>query len=109
MARKTTTLFLAVCGWMLVQVPARADDTAAKLFQSKCAACHAADGSGNTVAGKALKVVDLLDPEVQKRNDADLIAVVTKGKDKMPAYEKTLKADEIKSLVAYVRELANKK
>jgi len=109
MARKTTTLFLAVCGCMLLQVPARADDAAAKLFQSKCAACHAADGGGNTVAGKALKIVDLRDPEVQKKSDADLIAVVTKGKDKMPTYEKTLKTDEINSLVAYVRELAKKK
>jgi len=108
-ARKTATLFLAVCTWMLVQVPARADDAAAQLYQSKCAACHAADGGGNTAAGKALKIVDLRDPEVQKQSDTDLITLVTKGKDKMPAYEKTLKADQIKSLVAYVRELAKKK
>ena len=39
----------------------------------------------------------------------DLTTIVAKGKNKMPAYEKTLKADEIKGLVAYVRGLAAKK
>jgi mono/diheme cytochrome c family protein len=31
------------------------------------------------------------------------------GKNKMPAYSKTLKPEEIKGLVAYVRELGGKK
>jgi len=102
-------VLIAVCGWMLSQVPARADDAAAKLYQTKCAACHAADGSGNTAAGKALMVRDLRDAEVQKQSDADLTAAIAKGKNKMPPYEKTLKPEEITSLVAYSRELAKKK
>jgi mono/diheme cytochrome c family protein len=88
---------------------ARADDAAAKLYQTKCVACHAADGSGNTTVGKALMIKDLRDPDVQKQSDADLTAIIAKGKNKMPAYEKTLKPDEITSLVAYVRGLATKK
>jgi hypothetical protein len=46
---------------------------------------------------------------VQKQSDTDLIAIISKGKEKMPAYEKMLKPDEIKGLVAQVRELAAKK
>jgi cytochrome c6 len=95
--------------WVFAQLPARADDAAAKLYQTKCVACHAADGGGNTTVGKALKIADLRDPEVQKQSDADLTMVIAKGKNKMPAYEKTLKPEEIKGLVAYVRSLASKK
>lgn len=91
--------------------PARgADDATVKLYQTKCSACHAADGSGNTTVGKALKLKDIRDPEVQKMSDADLTTLIAKGKDKaMPANEKTVKPEQIKSLVAYVRELAQKK
>lgn len=89
-------------------LPARADDASAKLYQSKCVACHAADGTGNTPGGKALKVMPFSDPDVQKQSDADLTAIIAKGKNKMPAYEKSLKPDEIKGLVIYVRELGKK-
>jgi len=71
-------------------------------------ACHGADGSGNSAAGKTLKVRDFHDPDVQKQSDADLTAIIAKGKNKMPAYEKSLKPDEIKGLVAHVRELGKK-
>jgi mono/diheme cytochrome c family protein len=85
-----------------------ADDATVKLYQTKCAACHGPDGSGNTTVGKALKLQDIKDPEVQKESDADLSTVIAKGKGKMPANEKTLKPDQIKALVGYVRELAKK-
>ena len=88
---------------------ARADDASAKLYQAKCASCHGPDGAGNSTVGKALKVRDFHDPDVQKQSDADLTSIIAKGKNKMPAYEKTLKPDEIKGLAAYVRELAGKK
>jgi len=104
-----TAIALALTSFVLV-LPAstRADDASAKLYQSKCVACHGADGAGNTPGGKALKVTAFSDPDVQKQSDADLTTIVAKGKNKMPAYEKTLKPDEIKGLVAYVRELGKK-
>jgi mono/diheme cytochrome c family protein len=106
---KTAAVWLAACAFLLFSTTARADDASAKLYATKCAACHAADGSGNTAAGKALKTADLRIPDIQKQTDAELNTEITKGKDKMPAYEKQLKPDEIKGLVAYVRELAGKK
>ena len=101
--------FFLLAGLALVFRVARADDASAKLFQTKCVACHAADGSGNTTVGKTLKLRDLRDPDIQKQSDAELTEIIVKGKDKMPAYEKTLKPDQIKGLVAYIRTLAEKK
>jgi mono/diheme cytochrome c family protein len=93
---------------LVLGLSARADDASAKLYQMKCVACHGADGAGNTTVGKALKIRDFHDPDVQKESDADLTTIVEMGKNKMPAYAKTLKPDEIKGLVAYVRELGKK-
>ena len=86
--------------------PARADDKSAALYKQKCAACHGADGKGDTPAGKSMKVRSFADPDVAKMSDDELASVIESGKGKMPAYGKSLKADEIKSLVAYIRSLA---
>lgn len=88
-------------------VNAAADDVVAT-YKAKCASCHGLDGSGNTVTGKKLKVRDLRSAEVQKMTDAQLQAVIAKGKGKMPAYEKALGAEQVKQLTAYTRQLAKK-
>jgi len=74
-------------------------------FKAKCAGCHGADATGNTAAGKAMKVRDLTSADVQGQTDEQLYDIVTKGKGKMPAYEKSLGADKCKELVAYIRTL----
>ena len=97
-----------LAGLLLLTASARAQDDAAGLFKAKCAACHGADGGGNTPAGKAMKVRDLHSPDVQKQTDAQLTEIVTAGKGAMPAYKGKLTDDQIKQLVGYVRELAKK-
>ena len=96
---------------LLILTPsARAADDPAAVFKAKCAACHAADGSGNSATGKALATPDLRSDEIQKQADAQLIDSITNGKGKkMPAYKGKLTDDEIKQLVGYVRELGKKK
>jgi len=94
---------------LALSASARADDASAALYKAKCAGCHGPDGVGSTTVGKALKITDFHDPDVQKMSDADLATIITMGKNKMPAYGKTLKPEEIKGLVAYVRELGGKK
>jgi len=79
------------------------DAATATLFKTKCAICHGADGSGNTTKGKELKLKSLRSPEVQKLTDDQLFQTITKGKDKMPSFEKSLGADQRKALVAYIR------
>ena len=80
---------------------------AESIYKAKCAACHAADGSGSSI-GKKLGAHDFHSPEVQGQSDQQLTDAIAKGKGKMPAYEKSLKPEEIKGLVAYVRALGKK-
>jgi len=87
----------------------RAQGDEAKIYKTNCVLCHAANGSGDSASGKALKAKDLRSPEVQGKSDAELAEVITKGMGKMPAFGKKLSADAIKSLVAYIRELPKQK
>jgi cytochrome c6 len=83
--------------------------SAAATYKARCAGCHGADGKGNTAPAKALGAHDFGSDAVTKMSDTDLITIVTAGKNKMPAYGKSLKDTEIKDLVAYVRELGKQK
>jgi cytochrome c6 len=98
----TVTLAGALlAGVCLFSVPAKADTAAgATMFKAKCAGCHGADGAGKD----AMKTTDMGAADVQKMSDADLSAVITGGKGKMPAY-KTLTPDQVKDLVGYIRTL----
>lgn len=87
---------------------ARAQDAGAALYKAKCAACHGADGKGETAMGKANKLRDLGSPEVQKQSDEDLTGLIANGKNKMPAYGKSLKPEQVKDLVTFMRSLAKK-
>jgi mono/diheme cytochrome c family protein len=85
-----------------------AQSDAAGLFKSKCVLCHAEDGSGSSPSGKALKAKDLRSPEIQTKSDTEIAEVISKGRNKMPAFAQKLKPDQIQQLVAYVRQLAKK-
>lgn len=80
----------------------------ADLYKSKCAMCHAPDGSGNTPMGQKLKVKDLRSSDVQQQSDDQLSAFITNGKPPMPAYGKTLSAGDIHQLVVFIRSIAAK-
>src|SRR5215470_4225787 len=94
-------LAIALVALSLVTATAKAD-TGEATFKAKCAMCHGPDGKGETPTGKSMKVKDFSSEDVQKMSDADLSAAITNGKGKMPPY-KTLSADQVKDLVAYVR------
>ena len=96
---KRLAVVAVVLAMLALPLASFAADQAADIFKSKCAMCHGPDGKGKMAGTK-----DLGSAEVQKASDADLTATITKGKPpKMPAYEGKLTADQIKSLVAYVR------
>ena len=84
---------------------AAAQDTPEALYKAKCAVCHAADGTGNTPAGKKMEVQDFKAPEVAKLSDEVLFELTKKGKGKMPAYDGKLTDDQIKALVKYIHTL----
>jgi mono/diheme cytochrome c family protein len=70
--------------------------------------CHGADGAAKTTMGEKLKIPDLHSADIQKKSDADLKAIITKGKDKMPGYETKLSKEQIDKLVVFIRDLAKK-
>ena len=109
MQRIRITLVTAVLFCLIIlSYPSRihAQTAAPKTYATNCVLCHAADGSGSSPSGKALKAKDLASKEVQAKSDEDLTEVITKGKGKMPAFGNKLKPDDVKQLVAYIRTLA---
>jgi cytochrome c6 len=77
-------------------------------YKSKCAMCHASDGSGNTIMGKNLSARDLRSAEVQKKTDAQMTEIIAKGKGKMPPHDQKMSKEQISQVVAVIRELAKK-
>jgi cytochrome c6 len=102
--RKTVVAVAFSLSTLCLAGSAVAQADAGKTFQGKCVGCHAANGTGSAI-GKKLGVHDFHGPDVQKESDADLADAIAKGRNKMPGYEKTLKPDDIKGLVAYIRTL----
>ena len=88
-----------------IAAPAFAQGAGADTYKAKCLMCHGADGLGATPAGKAMKAASFKDPAVVNATDAQLIAIVKSGKNKMPAYTGKLSDDQIKSVVAYIHTL----
>jgi cytochrome c6 len=94
-----------LAGITLLSVPAQAQSGGEAVYKAKCVACHGADGKGETTVGKTNKVRDLGSADVQKQSDDELAGIIGNGKGKMPAYGKSLKPEQIKELVAYIRTL----
>jgi cytochrome c6 len=102
--------FAAVsCVVLLAAPPVPAAEGRSENFQTYCSVCHGDDGKGQTVEGKKKGARDFTNARWQdKVDDARLVRSITKGREKMPSFEKKLSADEIKALVAEVRTLAKK-
>lgn len=111
MSRRLTRLgqsVFVIAAVFLLTPFTHAQDEAAALYKSKCAACHGADGKGDTAMGKSQKLRDLGSDEVQKQIDAQLTDITANGKGKMPAYKGKVSDDQIKQLVAFMRSLKKK-
>jgi len=82
-------------------------DSGADVYKMRCAACHGANGAGQTMIGRNLKLRSLASPEVQNQTDEQLAAVTSEGKNKMPAYNRKLSKEQIAAVVKYIRALKN--
>jgi cytochrome c6 len=99
-------ILIALSATFVAIVPsAFAQGSGADTYKSKCAMCHGADGSGDTPAGKAMKAHPFNAPDVLKESDASLIAVIKKGRNKMPSFEGKLTDAQISELVAHIHTL----
>ncbi len=90
------------------QPKAKASAQGQTIFKTNCILCHGADGSGQTPVGQQFKVRDLRSGEVQRQSNAQLAAIITKGKGKMPPFEKNLNKEQVTDLVIFIRQLAKK-
>jgi cbb3-type cytochrome c oxidase subunit III len=86
---------------------ARLADTA-KLFQTHCAACHGADGSGTLVRAKVPAIPDFTSRAWQvSQTDLEIINRIEFGDmPQMPTFRYLLTRDQILALAAYIRTIA---
>ena len=94
---------IVLCSSLLalaLPITAAAQSSAADTYKAKCAMCHGADGSKTMMGAKPLNGA-----EVQGMSQADLVAAITNGKGKMPAYKGKLTDAQISELAAYVKTL----
>ena len=80
-------------------------ESTADIYKRKCAACHGASGAGDTMLGKNLKIRSLRSSEVQKLSDDELFNIISKGRYKMPAFDRKLSKDQIHDLVRHIHSL----
>jgi mono/diheme cytochrome c family protein len=80
-------------------------DSGADIYKTKCSACHGKHGAGDTMLGKNLRLRPLGSDEVQERSDDELFAIISKGKNRMPSFDRKLSKDQIRDLVKYIRLL----
>lgn len=78
-------------------------------YNAKCIACHGGDAKTNTKRAKMLNIdpTKLYLPASQM-SKAEMIAIIEKGKDKMPSFEDKLTKDQIIAIVDYVKGLSKK-
>ncbi len=91
---------------LLLSTPTFAD-SGADVYKMRCAACHGAKGAGQTTIGRNLKLRSLAAPDVQNQSDAQLVTIISQGKNRMPAYSRKLSKDQIVAVVKYIRSLKN--
>jgi len=76
------------------------------VYKAKCQSCHGAEGMPNPGIAKAMGVKPANDSAVKSQSEAQMIAVTTNGKGKMPAFKGKLTDAQIKDSVAYFRTFA---
>jgi mono/diheme cytochrome c family protein len=78
-------------------------------YTANCTPCHGEDAKANTRRANMLNI----DPtklflSAGKMNRYEMIAMIEKGKDKMPGFEAKLTKDQIIAIVDYVKGLSKK-
>jgi len=100
-----TILVLWLASMLAIPMLVAAQDSPADIFKAKCAMCHGPEGNASTSMAKNMGLKPLTDPGVKKMSDADLTALITNGKGKMPAMKGKLTDDQTGSLTKYIHSL----
>lgn len=86
--------------------PADEFATARLNYAKHCEACHGPQGEGGPVKTpeKQIKVPSLKAPHAVRHSDEELIKIVTNGEEEMPSFKDKLNAEEITTMVHFVRK-----
>src|SRR5687767_9048482 len=98
-------LLLIFAALLFLMPPALAADPPELWIKAKCAVCHAKDGSGKTDIGRKRAVRDLRLPAIQEMTDKELTKSITRGHDRMPAFQRQVTAGGVRTLLNYIRDL----
>lgn len=98
---------IAVALFIMLPNLSWAEDGAA-LYKAKCAVCHGPNGEGKPAA----KIPSLVSEKTQSMSDAELTDFIANGgpsKKPIHAFEKKgVTPEQVKALVAHIREMAKK-
>lgn len=75
------------------------------IYKARCQSCHGAEGVPNPGIAKIMGVKPVTDASVKAHSAAQMIAITTNGKAKMPAFKGKLTDAQIKDSVEYFRTL----
>ena len=100
-------LAILAAGAVRAAEPAKAKPADGKsTFAAKCASCHGKDGKGSASMAKMFKVAAAkLDLTASKAAEADLIKVITDGREKMPKFGGKLDEAAIAAAAKYAFSL----
>jgi PQQ-dependent dehydrogenase (methanol/ethanol family) len=104
--RRTVSVCATMCATAFAahgQIPSAAQPSASAqaappVFQSTCSLCHGNDARGTDRGPNMVGSV-----HVQSISDADIATIITRGRNKMPAFP--LPQDQVDALVRYIRSL----
>jgi mono/diheme cytochrome c family protein len=98
-------LLAAGCHQAATALPPDAGTDGKQLFAMTCAKCHGDDGRGQTAQGRLLGARDLTRAEVRRLSDEQIAHQVRVGGGKMPAFSDLFSDEQLRSIVAHVRNL----
>jgi mono/diheme cytochrome c family protein len=75
------------------------------VYKANCQSCHGSTGVPSPGIAKMMGVKPTTDPDYKKESEADMIASVKNGKNKMKAMSPKLTDAQIKDAVDYFRSL----
>ncbi|HTB98762.1 MAG TPA: cytochrome c [Terracidiphilus sp.] len=102
MIRSQVVLALAVS---LAGAMGFAQSSGEAVYKANCQSCHGSAGTPSPGIAKMMGVKPSTDPDYKKESEADMIASVKNGKNKMKAFGGKLSDDQIKDAVTYFRSL----
>jgi mono/diheme cytochrome c family protein len=115
--KRLGTILALLAGLGLGTTAMASDPKLARLWKAKCGSCHGADGKGETAKGKKMKMGSLLTPEFKAKPDDEVRKAILEGvskeedgvKKEMDGYKDELSAEQIDSLIGFMRQLGDAK